>query len=67
MLQHDSTVCTAFTSNILGIFTGFGCEIMGSTFMYLGNYVDASNFTRNGHTLLFTPLLFSIKYFSSYS
>lgn len=47
MLQHDNTVCTAFTSNILGIFTGsFGCEITGSTFMYLGNYADASNFAR---------------------
>ncbi len=60
ILQHDNTLFTAFTSNILGIFTGFRCEIMGSTFMYLGNCADASNFARSGHTV---PLLFSIKSF----
>lgn len=58
-IKHNSTVWSS-ASNILGIFTGFSCKIMESTFLYLGNHVDASHFIRNGHTV---SLLFSIRSF----
>lgn len=58
-IKRNNTVWSS-ASNILGIFTGFSCKITESTFLYLGNYVNASHFSRNGHTV---SLLFSIKSF----